>query len=258
MRESPMARDCPPAQPDPRPEPAREERIVGNAVSMRAGSSGSAETARSSALTGRGQELAARLRRLLHARDEARTHRALRWLGPLLEREWLWHLNRKAVASGAALGVFIGLLIPVGQIPVAAAGALLLRANLPAAALGTLVSNPLTVGPIYWLAYHTGEAILAPAGPTQDPPAAGAHEGRSPSSSEWLDRIADMGEPLMLGLAVFAVGGALLAYLAVRLAWRANVAWRRRRNRGAHALPQVRRRSHPLRVGSPGLDARGD
>ena len=94
-------------------------------------------------------------------RDEARRQRALRWLGPLLEREWLWRMNRRAVASGVALGVFVGLIVPVAQMPVAAAGALLMRANLPAAALATLVSNPLTVAPIYWLAHRTGAAILA-------------------------------------------------------------------------------------------------
>ncbi|TSA11154.1 MAG: DUF2062 domain-containing protein, partial [Betaproteobacteria bacterium] len=73
--------------------------------------------------------LAQRLHRLIPTRDEARRSRALRWLGPLLEREWLWHLNRRTVATGAALGVFFGLIVPVAQIPFAAAGAILLRAN---------------------------------------------------------------------------------------------------------------------------------
>jgi uncharacterized protein (DUF2062 family) len=50
-----------------------------------------------------------RVRRLMPARDETRPHRALRWLGPLLEREWLWHMNRRAVASGVAPGVFFGM-----------------------------------------------------------------------------------------------------------------------------------------------------
>jgi uncharacterized protein (DUF2062 family) len=95
----------------------------------------------------------------------ARKSRALRWLGLLLDREWLWHLNRRTVATGTALGVFFGLIVPLAQMPYAAAGAILLRANLPAAAPGTHVSNPFTVGPIYWMAHLAGSAILGPAGP---------------------------------------------------------------------------------------------
>jgi uncharacterized protein len=130
---------------------------------MSIGPSGSANPARSQALSGQIRGLVERLRHLIPTRDEARRHWALRWLGLLLEREWLWRLNRRTVASGAALGVFFGLIIPMGQMPLAAAAAILLRAHLPAAALGTLVSNPFTVGPIYWLAILARQLLLGPA-----------------------------------------------------------------------------------------------
>jgi uncharacterized protein (DUF2062 family) len=200
---------------------------------MTPGSSGAVHSTRARTPSRRGKGLAERLRRLIPTRDEARRHRALRWLGPLLERERLWHLNRRTVASGAALGVFVGLMIPVGQMPLAAAGAVLLRANLPAAALGTLVTNPFTVGPIYWLAYRTGSAVLAPGGANRDPSGVTAAVGSEQSAApfDWLDNVANAGEPLLLGLALFAAGGALLTYLAVRLAWRGHVRWRRRRHR---------------------------
>jgi hypothetical protein len=178
--------------------------------------------------------LVQKVRRLIPTRDEARRSRALRWLGPLLEREWLWHLNRRTVATGAALGVFFGLIVPVAQMPFAAAGAILLRANFPAAALGTLVSNPFTVGPIYWLAHLAGSAILGPADPGE--PASGLADGAETagppaSSADWIERIADVGAPLMVGLALFATAGALFAYLAVRVVWRLHVVWQRRRRR---------------------------
>ena len=181
---------------------------------------------------GRMKALLQRVRRLMPTRDEARRQRALRWLGPLLEREWLWRMNRRAVASGVALGVFVGLIVPVAQMPVAAAGALLMRANLPAAALATLVSNPLTVAPIYWLAHRTGAAILASSGSEQvvAPPADGL-EAANITLADWIQRIADVGVPLMLGLSLFAACGAVLAYLAVRLIWRWSVIWQRRRTR---------------------------
>jgi uncharacterized protein (DUF2062 family) len=184
------------------------------------------------------KELAQKVRRLVPTRDDARRSRMLRWLGPLLDREWLWHLNRRTVATGAALGVFFGLIIPVAQTPFAAAGAILLRANLPAAALCTLVSNPFTVGPIYWLAHLAGSAILGPAGPGESGSASGDGidaAGVPATSADWILRIAEVGAPLMVGLALFAAGGALFAYLAVRVIWRLHVVWQRRRRRANDA-----------------------
>jgi hypothetical protein len=84
------------------------------------------------------------LRRLLPSEEMLRTHRSLRWLGPLLRRPWLWHISRRRVATGAAIGVFFGFVFPVLQIALAAMAAVVLRANLPAAAVSTLVSNPMT------------------------------------------------------------------------------------------------------------------
>jgi uncharacterized protein (DUF2062 family) len=182
--------------------------------------------------------LAQEVHRLIPTLDEARRNRALRWLGPLLDREWLWHLNGRTVATGAALGVFFGLIVPVAQLPFAAAGAILLRANLPAAALGTLVSNPFTVGPIYWLAHLAGSAILGPAGPEESGPASAdgiETVGVPATSADWIGRIADVGAPLMVGLALFAAGGALFAYLATRVVWRLHVVWQRRRRRADDA-----------------------
>ena len=186
------------------------------------------------ARSGWAKGLAQKLHRLIPTRDEARRSRALRWLGPLLDREWLWHMNRRTVATGAALGVFFGLVVPVAQMPFAAAGAILLRANLPAAAVGTLVSNPVTVGPIYWLAHQAGSAILGPAGPDQSGSALAdvIETAAVPSTSaDWIERIADVGAPLMVGLALFAAGGALLTWLAVRVVWRLHVVWQRRGRR---------------------------
>ncbi|HUG77565.1 MAG TPA: DUF2062 domain-containing protein, partial [Burkholderiales bacterium] len=72
-----------------------------------------------------------RIRAWLPAPHDVQSRRGLRWLGPLLKRSWLWHLDRRRVAAGAAIGVFFGFLIPIGQIPLSAAGAVVLRANLP-------------------------------------------------------------------------------------------------------------------------------
>jgi hypothetical protein len=158
------------------------------------------------------------------------SHRSLRWLGPLLKRPWLWHLDRRSVALGAAIGVFFGFMIPVLQILFAALFTLLLRANLPVAAVATLVSNPFTYAPIGVLAYRTGSALLGePISAAEERAIERGGEDVPLAPESWGERVAALGKPLILGLAVFAVAGALLTWLAVNLAW--IVAARLRRGR---------------------------
>lgn len=144
----------------------------------------------------------------------------MRWLGPLLDRPGLWHFDRRSVALGAALGVFFGFMIPVAQILASALVALLLRANLPVAAVSTLVSNPLTYGPIFVLAHRTGTALL---GEVPDP-VEEAHveeQARAPidDPKTWGERFGAIGKPLALGLAVFAVAGGIIVWVLVNLLW---------------------------------------
>lgn len=175
-----------------------------------------------------------RLQRLLPSEEALRTHRSLRWLGPLLRRPWLWQLSRRRVAAGAAIGVFFGFVIPVLQIALAAIAAIALRANLPAAAVSTLVSNPFTYVPIGVLAHKTGAALL---GKPIDAEAAHARaqalveqvETRDADPRSRSERLMGIGKPLMLGLAVFAVVGAIATWITVNVVWIALVAWRRRR-----------------------------
>lgn len=174
------------------------------------------------------------LRGKLPSEEALRSRPGLRWLGPLLRRPWLWQLNRRRVAIGAGIGVFFGFLIPVMQIAGAAVFAVLLRANLPVAALSTLVSNPFTYAPIGVLAYQTGSWILGREADLQaaerlaqgtDTPAT---EVASPG---WIEQAKAIGKPLFLGLAVFAVIGGVTAWALVHVAWTVAVWVKRRRRR---------------------------
>ena len=157
--------------------------------------------------------------------------RWLRWIGPALHHPRLWHLNRRGVALGLALGVFFGLLVPLAQIPLAGGAAVLLRANVPMAVASTLVTNPITFAPVYYAAWRTGSAILGEGG--GPPPTAAQSE--APTGSAWWERLwqrlQQAGKPLMLGLVVFATGFGLLGYLLVSLGWRLKVVLARRRRR---------------------------
>lgn len=183
------------------------------------------------------QSARGRLRRYLPTPETARASRALRWLGPLLDRPWLWHLNRRSVALGVAVGLFFGLLIPVAQVLFAGAAALVVRANLPVAVVSTLISNPLTFAPIYLLAYQLGAALLGqPADTDPTSAVADATVAGLPFFERAIEWLGEIGRPLIVGLTIVAVAGATLGYVAVHGGWRLAVAMRmrsRHRNRGS-------------------------
>ena len=175
-------------------------------------------------------------KRFLPTHDSLKQSRLLRWLGPRIHDPSLWHLNRRSVAKGAAIGAFFGLLVPVAQIPAAALVALALRANLWVAAASTLVSNPLTYGPLYYLAYRLGTRFI-------DSSASGRQTELSDDASallEWLltvwNWVTGIGRPLALGMFLMAVCGAVLGYFAAQAVWRYRVLSKRRRQLHARAL----------------------
>lgn len=158
-----------------------------------------------------------------------------RWLRPFqssLTHPRLWHLNRHSAAGAVAAGLACGLIPGPFQMFFAALCALVFRVNLPLAMLVTLYTNPLTLVPIYLLAYRLGrlatgdgETFIAP--PDFDPAAMLA----------WLQAmlgwIAGVGKPLGIGLVLLAIGLAPIGYFVVQAAWRYYLiaAWRRRRQR---------------------------
>jgi hypothetical protein len=174
------------------------------------------------------------LRRLLPDAERLRANRWLRWLAPAMQHPRLWRLTRRGVALGVAIGVFFGLLIPIAQIPLSAAAAIVLRANLPTAVASTLVSNPVTYAPLYYAAYRLGSAVLGEEAPRAEAaPAAPRGPGFSGWLAYWWDRIAALGRPLLLGLALMASAAGFAAWLLVTWLWRLKVWWDwRRRGQG--------------------------
>ena len=174
----------------------------------------------------------------LPTRQIIRDNRWLRWLAPFCGHPRLWHCNRRGVAVGLALGIFFGLLIPIAQIPFAAGTAVLLRANVPVAIGSTLVTNPVTFAPVYVAAYYLGSAVLgeANAAEVQMP-----FEPEIDTDPRWWqmagENVLGVGKPLVVGLAILAVAGGTLSYLAIMLFWRARTVrrWKRRRGRIAGA-----------------------
>jgi uncharacterized protein (DUF2062 family) len=160
--------------------------------------------------------------------------RWLRWLGPSIAHPGLWSANRHAIALGLAIGMFFGLLIPIAQMPLSAAAAVLLRANLPTAVVSTLVTNPVTVAPLYYAAWRLGAAVLdepATAAPDVLAAAPSAAQAAAAQASSWWsatwERLRGVGKPLLLGLALMATLTGLAAYVVVSALWWLAQCWRR-------------------------------
>lgn len=163
-----------------------------------------------------------RLKSLAPTREQLEANPWLCKLSPWLADPKLWHWSRRSVAAGVAIGLFIGLLIPVAQILIAACVAVFLRANVPVAAAGTLITNPLTVPPIYYAAYQLGAWVTGtsmPAGVSFADPAS------------LLDNLGTIGLQLFTGLGMAALVTAAGSYVLVSQAWAWRVAAKRREAR---------------------------
>ena len=192
-----------------------------------------------------------RLRRLLPTPDAARANPWLRWIGPALHHPRLWHMSRRGIALGVALGLFFGLLIPIAQIPLAAAAAVVLRANLPTAVASTLVTNPVTFGPVYYGAYRLGKVVLGEPRVTESEAMAALERVRAEEKAEgarptWSQRIArgiehlrTAGKPLAVGLAIIATLSGLTIYVLISGLWILKTRWERKRRLRERSAPDA-------------------
>ena len=166
--------------------------------------------------------------------DKVREVKALSMFGDTLFHPALWHLNRRSAAGGVAVGLFCGLIPGPLQMVGAAIVCVFLRVNLPLALVTTLYTNPITIVPLYLLAYEIGGLTLGSGGFSR-PPAL--------PEWQWTDMMASMramsqwmmslGAPLVLGLLVLASSLAAIGYATVRGLWSIYLrrAWHARRRR---------------------------
>ncbi len=161
-----------------------------------------------------------RLKAFLPDHDAIRENRWLRPFASTLLHPRLWHLNRHSAAGAVAVGFFCGLIPGPLQMLGAAVLCMLFRVNLPLALITTLYTNPLTIVPLYVLAFGFGELVLG-RGMTDfsAPPELVGMDlaGWIAALTDWM---AGLGKPLALGLVMLAFTLSVTAYLAVRWSWR--------------------------------------
>lgn len=183
------------------------------------------------------------LQRYLPDFHELRQRRGVRVLGRLLDDPFLLHLNRRSVAGGVAIGLFVAFLPLPLQMLMAAGLAIVIRVNLIIAVVLVWVSNPLTMAPMFYFSYIVGTWLIGP--PV-------FHTGFEPTLAWFWSELRAIWRPLLLGSTV--VGGvvAMAAYGVVNLLWRLYIiralAHRARRHRAAR-ISVRQSRSTPRRRG---------
>jgi uncharacterized protein (DUF2062 family) len=161
------------------------------------------------------------------SRETIHRYRLLRPFARQLSQPNLWRLNHRSVPRAVAVGLAVGIIIPILHTFIAALVALPTRANVAVAAATTLVINPLTIPPLYYGAYRIGlwelrhDAMV-------DPGAAARVSGELGRMLFWLHEASG---PIALGILTLAAGAAVLGYGLTALVWRLMVhsRWRQRR-----------------------------
>ncbi|MBC7982924.1 MAG: DUF2062 domain-containing protein [Candidatus Obscuribacterales bacterium] len=128
----------------------------------------------------------------------------------LLEHPAYWSLNRRNVTRAVALGMFIAFIpLPIHVVG-AAAGALLLRINVPVTIATVFVNNPLTMVPLFYFAYWLGAHLLGTP----------LHNFDIEMSWQWLQTgLLPIWQPFLLGCFVLSVGSAALTYVLLGGIW---------------------------------------
>lgn len=172
------------------------------------------------------------LEQRLPSRERLNQNKFFRRYAPILSHPSLWRLTRRSVSGGVAVGLFSGLVPGPLQMLTAALLAVPLRVNLPVALATTLYTNPITIGPLYLLAYGYGRLLVD-----------GAHIGAPAPEFQligfwhWVQAYVhwalNLGKPLFVGLIALALTLAVLGWFGTQLAWRIHVtlAWRARKYR---------------------------
>jgi len=145
----------------------------------------------------------------------------------LLHDPAYWGVRRKTVVPGFSLGLFVAFTPIPAHTLLGVLLALVLKVNIPATIIGTLLMNPLTLVPMFVFAYHVGLFLLG------IPPQPFEPE----LSMEWLKHgFINVWQPLLLGCMLCGAVASLIGYIGLDLLWRASLAdyvEKRRRRRSA-------------------------
>jgi uncharacterized protein (DUF2062 family) len=132
----------------------------------------------------------------------------------------LWHFGRRSVSRGAGMGMFIALIPVPFQMVIVVVAAIILRFNLPVAFFVVFITNPLTMGPVYYLTYRLGTWLLGMPGIPRP----------EEITFDWFfDLLEVIWLPLYLGSLVTGVVAGSISLLLIDFLWAVYIGRKRRR-----------------------------
>ena len=132
----------------------------------------------------------------------------------LLHDHRLWGVQRRWVVPAFATGLFVAFLPFPGHMLIGSLAALMLRINIPVAALATWASNPLTVGPIFYFSYQVGASLLDMPQKSID----------FELSLDWVtNTFVTIWQPMLLGSVLLGGAAALVGFALLDLLWRVSI-----------------------------------
>ena len=165
-------------------------------------------------------------------------------------------MNRGSLTRAVYIGVLCAFFPLPGQMPLAIAGALIFRANIPMSVALTWLTNPVTAIPVFWFAYYVGAWF------TSEPPIGLRTIGRILADlSLWI--LGDAANPFLvyqffsfkaflIGLLICALVTSLVLGLAFRIGWQLIVTqdWQKRHGYNANAPKFRSQKGHKAREAS--------
>ncbi|HFE39458.1 MAG TPA: DUF2062 domain-containing protein [Gammaproteobacteria bacterium] len=170
------------------------------------------------------------IKRFLPADETLKNHKSLGIFGRLILAPNLWHLNKRSVSRAFAVGLFCAFIPVPFQMVLAAAGALMARANLPISVALVWITNPVTMPPIFYAAYLVGSWVL------NTPPM----EIEFSLTIEWLETgFQSIWQPFLLGCLISGIISAVAGLLSIRAIWRYLVlkSWQKRKLKRNNGTP---------------------
>ncbi|VAW44598.1 putative membrane protein [hydrothermal vent metagenome] len=155
------------------------------------------------------------IKRYIPTPEKIKSLKGLGFLGTWLHNPSIWHLHRYSVSKAFLIGLF-WMAIPIpSQMLFAALCAIIFRANLPLSVILVWISNPLTMGPIFYFNYIIGTYILG-----QEP------DDNIDFEVSWnwmMNVLGDLWQPLYLGSVIVGLTLGTLSFIIILLLWRQHV-----------------------------------
>ncbi len=154
--------------------------------------------------------------------ESIKKNKALSVFGELLHDANLWHLNRRSARGAFAVGLFFAFIPVPFQMVLAAALAIPLRVNLPLSVALVWITNPLTMPPIFYVAYRVGSFVL-------DEPY--RHFTFEPTWEWVVNSLSTIGPSFLLGCVVCGLIFGAIGFFGINYLWRYSVAqaWKKRK-----------------------------